>query len=170
MIQARLPGRLDARYETAGWTGWGRPPDSNSRFQSRPNYVPPFGLLTLLRKLGLVLAALLFAASGAAQGATINARSSSLADVSSAIIAARDGDIVIIPAGTASWTSTLVIAKGITLQGQTTTNPVAGTAVDKTIIQDNVPRGAAGTPLIKVQSVLGQSYRISGITFSLTRG
>ena len=58
-----------------------------------------------------------------------------------------------------------MITKGITLMGQTTTDSVAGTAVDKTIIQDNVTRGSAGTPVIKVQSVLGQTYRISGITF-----
>src|SRR5438477_1123936 len=97
--------------------------------------------------------------------ATITASSPSLRDVQAAISSARSGDTVIVPAGTASWTSTLVIAKGITLMGQTTTNPVAGTGVDETIIQDNVTRGGGGTPVIDVQSVSGQTYRISGITF-----
>jgi hypothetical protein len=166
-IQARVPAKLDARYEAAGWTRWDRPAESNSRFQSRLYSL--FG-----RKLSLGLAALLFAASAAVQATTassptppttIDARSPSLADVTTAINSANDGDTIIIPAGTASWTSTLILSKGITLQGQTTTDPVAGTAVDKTIIQDNVSRGSAGTPLIKVQSVLGKTYRVSGITF-----
>src|SRR5437773_2126900 len=144
-------------------------------FQPRPNHARPSGRENLPgRKLSSVLTALLLAASGAMQAATasgatppatINARSPSFADVSTAINTANAGDTVVIPAGTAIWTSTLNITKGITLMGQTTTDSVAGTAADKTIIQDNVTRGSAGTPVIKVQSVLGQSYRISGITF-----
>jgi hypothetical protein len=141
-------------------------------FQPRPNHARPSRRENFpRRKLSWVLAALLLAASGAtppataAPPATINARSPSFADVSTAVNSANAGDTVVIPAGTAIWTSTLMINKGITLIGQTTTDSVAGTAVDKTIIQDNVPRGSAGTPVIKVQSVLGQSYRITGITF-----
>jgi hypothetical protein len=101
------------------------------------------------------------------QATTITASSPSLRDVDAAISSARDGDSVIIPAGTASWASTLVITKGITLQGQTTTDSVTGAAADKTIIQDNVTRrpGSGGTPIIRVDSVLGKTYRISGITF-----
>ena len=67
----------------------------------------------------LALSALFFAASGAAQATMINARSPSLTDVSNAIASAADGDTVIVPAGTAVWRSTLTVAKGITLQGQT---------------------------------------------------
>src|SRR4029077_2109155 len=43
----------------------------------------------------------------------------SAADVQAAINQAKDGDTITLPAGTLSWTSTLNIAKGITLQGQT---------------------------------------------------
>jgi hypothetical protein len=98
---------------------------------------------------------------------TIKASSPSLKDVQTAISSAVNGDTVIVPAGTAAWTSTLVISKGITLIGQTTTDSVAGTAVDKTIIQDNVVRvsGSGGNPIIRVDSVLGQKYDISGLTF-----
>ena len=70
----------------------------------------------------LALSALFFAASGAAQATTINARSPSLTDVRTAIASAADGDTVIVPAGTAVWRDTLTITKGITLQGQTTTD------------------------------------------------
>jgi hypothetical protein len=104
--------------------------------------------------------------------ATITASSPSLRDVQAAISSVRNGDTVIVPAGAASWTSSLVITKGISLQGQTTTDPVAGTAVDKTIIQDNVTRsgGAGGTPFIRIESVLGASYRVSGFTFQSYSG
>jgi hypothetical protein len=102
---------------------------------------------------------------GHAQAATINAASPSLADVTTAIASAVDGDTVIVPAGTASWTTGLVITKGITLMGQTTTNPVAKTANDQTIILDDVVRGSGGTPIIWVQVAAGKSYRVSGITF-----
>src|SRR5207249_10039345 len=78
----------------------------------------------------------------------INAASPSLVDVTTAIAAAVDGDTVIVPPGTASWTSTLTLTKGITLIGQTTTNPVAKTANDQTIILDSVVRTSGSRPLI----------------------
>ena len=45
--------------------------------------------------------------------ATVNAKSVSFADVNTAVGLAKDGDIVTIPAGTATWTSTLSVTKGI---------------------------------------------------------
>jgi hypothetical protein len=102
---------------------------------------------------------------GHARAATINAASPSLVDVTTAIASAVDGDTVIVPAGTASWTTGLVITKGITLMGQTTTNPVAKTADDQTIILDDVVRGPGGTPIIWVQGASGKTYRVSGVTF-----
>ena len=103
---------------------------------------------------------------GHAQAATINAASPSLVDVTAAIVSASDGDTVIVPAGTASWTLGLVVTKGITLMGQTTTDPANKTAIDNTIIQDNVSRVVGHGPLIVFRTVLGKSYRLSGITFS----
>jgi hypothetical protein len=114
----------------------------------------------------LALAALFFAASSAAQATTINARSPSLTDVTTAIDSAADGDTVIVPAGTAVWRSALTVAKGITLQGQTTTDPTNGTAVDNTVIQDSdTRRRPGGYPFIIIDSQLGKSYRITGLTF-----
>ena len=55
--------------------------------------------------------------------------------------------------------------KGITLQGQTTTDSTNGTAVDNTIIQDSDERRRpGGYPFIIVKSELGKSYRITGLT------
>src|ERR1700720_710080 len=78
-----------------------------------------------------VTAVVLLSAFGEVEGAVINARSASLADVNSAVASASDGDTVAVPAGSASWTSTLSVTKGITLQG-------AGS--DTTVILDDVPR------------------------------
>jgi hypothetical protein len=85
-----------------------------------------------------MLVLLLFGASAQnACGAVITAMSASFRDVSSAVGLAHDGDSVLVPAGSASWTETLLIGKGITLQG-------AGE--DKTTILDDVPRPQRGQP------------------------
>jgi hypothetical protein len=151
--------------EAAGGTGRHRPADSP--FGPRPNYAVPSGPYSPAgRKLSWVLAALLFTGSSAAPAKIINAASPSLADVSRAIASAGDGDTVMVPAGTAAWTSGLTITKGISLIGQTTTDPVAKTANDQTIIKDSIVRGPGGRPIISIQSVLGKTYRVSGITFA----
>jgi hypothetical protein len=117
------------------------------------------------RACAVLLAAIFLNLNHADAGVTIKALTPSFVDVQLAISSAIDGDTVTIPAGAATWTSTLTITKGITLMGQTTTDPVAGTAVDNTIIQENVTRAAGGVPLIQVSSVAGKAYRISGLTF-----
>jgi hypothetical protein len=78
---------------------------------------------------------------------------------------AQDGDTITLPAGTFDWTQGVNITKGVTLQGQTTTDSVAGTAVDNTVILDDLPRPPS-RPMIRLSTVLGKSYRITGITFS----
>ena len=182
-IQARLPARLHARSDAAGQAACHLPSDCDSPFRLRPNDAVPSGLyghpasarratVWRGRKLSALLAAVLFAASGAAQAKSITALTSSFFDVNKAIGSAVDGDTVIIPAGTAAWTSTLSISKAITLKGQTTIHMGAdgrpdGTADDKTIIRYDVTGGVAG--LISVQSVAGKSYRISGLTFQDAR-
>ena len=114
-------------------------------------------------------------------GNTINAKRASFTDVNSAVALAKDGDIVIIPAGKASWTSTLATTKGITLQGATTVDTsgaggpnVAGSANDQTIILDDVARDSGGNaPIFDVTLTSTQSFRLSGITLragSLTTG
>ena len=91
---------------------------------------------------------MIMAAADQAEAASVEAKSASLADVESAIGSAREGDTVIVPAGIASWTSTLFITKGITLKGETsisgpTASPVAS---DKTIILDELPRRSQHQP------------------------
>jgi hypothetical protein len=108
----------------------------------------------LLRVLGVIMAL-----TGDAGAATVTAKSVSLSDVGSAIRSAREGDTVVVPAGTASWTSPLSIKKGITLQG-------AGN--DETVILDDVPRTPQnkGGAIMDIGSLTPkQSFRLTGFTF-----
>jgi len=60
-------------------------------------------------------------------GATVHHSDGTQANVQALLKAAHDGDTIMLPAGTFSWTAPLNITKGITLQGQTTISG-AGTA------------------------------------------
>lgn len=51
------------------------------------------------------------------EAGTINAASCSRTDVGTAISSSTYGDMVVIPAGSCTWSTTLTITKGITLQG-----------------------------------------------------
>ena len=62
------------------------------------------------------LAALLLLAASA-EAATVNAGNDSLASVQAAVNSASSGDTVVIPSGTATWVSTLIITKDINLIG-----------------------------------------------------
>jgi hypothetical protein len=97
-------------------------------------------------------ATLILSASGLAAATTINAKSASQSDVAAAIASAADGDTVTIPGGAASWTRTLQIKKGITIQG-------AG--VGATIIKDSVQSGQ----LIRWALAAGYPSRLTGIEF-----
>lgn len=105
--------------------------------------------------------------------ATITAASPALADVTVAVASAVDGDTVVVPPGTASWTSTLTITKGIILQGASTvtTNgspPTAYSVNDATIVEDDVARigSNGGGALISVALSPSQSFRLTGFTFN----
>src|ERR1043166_293844 len=103
-----------------------------------------------------------------ADAATINAASASLADVTSAIALANDGDTVVVPAGNASWTSVLTITKGITLMGATTVTNAGtsnATASDLTIIRDDSPLNTNQSGLIQASLDSTQSFRLTGFTF-----
>lgn len=93
------------------------------------------------------------------KAATISANSCSYADVRAAVDRAVNGDTVLIPAGTCSWTSNLTISnKYFTLQG-------AG--IDKTVIIDNLVKGnypIIPQPLVW-NTINGGLTRMTGITW-----
>jgi hypothetical protein len=115
--------------------------------------------------LRITLAGIIMAGGRQLNGAVVQAKSASLGDVESAIGSAQEGDTVMVPAGTANWSSTLLIRKGITLKGATS---VAGSlsdpvVTDETIILDELPRrspqnrtGRQGSPGRQQASPEGQ--------------
>jgi hypothetical protein len=100
----------------------------------------------------LLAATLILDLSHFAGATTINANSASQSDVAAAIASAADGDIVLIPGGSVTWTRTLRVRKGITIQG-------AGVGV--TIIKDAVQSGQ----LISWSLAAGLPSRLTGIEF-----
>src|SRR6266446_6652748 len=64
-------------------------------------------------------------------GASYSAASAKVTDIQAKIDLAHDGDTVVVPAGTAQWTTPLSITKNITLKG-------AG--IGQTVIFDDVRR------------------------------
>lgn len=97
-----------------------------------------------------------------------SAASPSQIDVAAALALCVDGDTLLIPAGTAIWTSTLVVNKAVTIQGDgiTTGNPDIGyTWAGGTTIMDGVPNAAGDHPILQVQLVSGKQTRISGLKF-----
>src|SRR6267154_1673292 len=95
--------------------------------------------------------------------ATIYNSDGSAANVQALTNIATDGDTITLPVGTFSWATTVTISKAITLQGQTTTDSVAGTANDQTIILDDVSRSTPSYGIII--HITDASARVSGLTF-----
>jgi len=111
------------------------------------------------RPLFFSIAGLLLTGLPQVQAAVINAASCSLADVTSAVSRAAQGDTVLLPVGTNSWTSTLTLS-GVTLQG-------AG--ADKTVIRDETPIVSGGSgkgiALIQINSTTSPT-RVTQIRFT----
>jgi hypothetical protein len=106
--------------------------------------------------------------------ATWQAATAKQSDVQAAILRARDGDTVVVPAtlslpgGAAIWTSRINVTVGITIKGQTTITG-AGTSnpniVNRTVILDNSPRNTNESGLLKFSLTPAQKGRLTGFTF-----
>lgn len=110
---------------------------------------------TPLRR-GLFVAAAFLAAAGPMMANIINARSVAEADVLTAVALSKDGDVVNVPAGMATWTSSFTISKNITLQG-------AGAAA--TIIVNGIAGPSSRPPLIEADLARDLPFRLTGFTF-----
>jgi hypothetical protein len=84
---------------------------------------------------------------------TRTAASCSYTDVSNALAAAVDGDTVVLPTGAATWASTLVVSKAVTM---------SGAGMSATVITAN----AAGTALVLIQPNANKAIRLTGIGFA----
>ena len=89
----------------------------------------------------------------------VHATSCSQADVQAAIDAANDGDTVLVPSGSCTWTAPVSFAnKGITIRG-------AG--IDQSIITDATSDAWGQTPFW-IEGAKGKPFRITGFTFNGT--
>jgi hypothetical protein len=100
--------------------------------------------------------------SSPGQAATITAASCSGANVLTAINAAVDGDTVVIPScpGGVSWTTTITVTKGITIQG-------AG--IGTTVLLDDVSKGTSSAcggsnPMIMFTAASPKKWRLTALT------
>jgi len=88
--------------------------------------------------------------------ATYKAASASYSDVSAAVFAADSGDTVVVPTGTATWDSPLIITKGLTLMGE---------GVGNTVITSNITNQNSGMiAYVPANPNLNESFQISGFT------
>ena len=121
-----------------------------------------FKMATVLLVAAPAISAVFAAERSEPAGRLIKAASCSQHDVQAAIDAASDGDTVLVPAGTAAWTSpdenapaVLIAKKAITVQG-------AG--MDKTIITDATGAKAHQVPF-RIIAAQGKPFRITGFAF-----
>jgi hypothetical protein len=106
----------------------------------------------------LLFSLVLLCLAAPTHAADINAASCSQADVQSAIDSAVDGDRVLVPAGSCTWTSRVLVpdTKGIIIEG-------AG--IGNTVITDNV---GTTTHTLLVDFLSGNSLaRVTGFTFTM---
>ena len=80
-----------------------------------------------------------------------------------AINAAKDGDTVQLPAGTANWSKGWSTGRGANMKAIT----FPGAGMDQTIIRDYRSRRGASVPF-ELQGVEGKPFRITGITLDGT--
>jgi hypothetical protein len=106
--------------------------------------------------------------------ATINAESCSYAHVSAAITAATTGDTVVVPAGSATWSSRLEITKGITLIGSGGSN-VGSPPTPTTLITSGYTGTGANTDATRYLITLlpsaaaiagNHAFRVSGFSLN----
>lgn len=104
--------------------------------------------------------------AGAALGADVLASSASLADVQAAVTAANDGDTVLIPNGSATWTSGINTTKQIIIRAQNYTPTPAGTEGSGATARSVTILNSSSSALFQLRS--GNEYHsgIGGIRFN----
>jgi hypothetical protein len=95
--------------------------------------------------------------------AIINAKSCSQSDVQAAIDQAQDGDSVLVPAGTCTWTTPAANKDAITIKQKRIT--LKGKGIDQTTIIDGTGT-SWGEGLLAINGVDRKPFRITGFTFN----
>ncbi|MCK4233683.1 T9SS type A sorting domain-containing protein [candidate division WOR-3 bacterium] len=94
--------------------------------------------------------------------ATINAASCSQIDVQAAIDTASDGDTVVVPAESCTWTSGAENSPSVSISGKAIT--LQGAGMNNTIITDGTDTRSRQVPL-SVSGTEGKPCRVTGFTF-----
>ena len=127
-----------------------------------------------LKRLSVILFCMLTSLF-AAEAQTINAASCNESDVAAALSGiTADGTTVGVPPGNCTWTTSLSYAQvhSFTLQGAGaisgtgSQSTISGTGTDSTIIRDNINRSGGDSPLLKISTISGKSFRMTGIAFT----
>jgi len=118
-------------------------------------------LLSTLVVCGLILLGL---TSRDAYAATVTAASCSSSDVQTALNRAATGDIVVIPAGTCRWATSIIwnAPANVILQGAGSQSVVGGG--DATVIIDDLDRTRYDTGILSINTHASGSFRMTGIT------
>ena len=107
-------------------------------------------------------------AVGPLDGRVVRARSLSQRDVQQAVNAARDGDTVLVPPGTAKWGTHRPGVPAVQLNQKSIL--LKGAGIDKTVIID-ATGNEKNEVMLQVRGTRGKSFRITGITFKgMARG
>jgi hypothetical protein len=96
-------------------------------------------------------------------GNVIYAASCSQGDVQNAIGAASDGDFVMVPAGSCTWTTPAPNTPAVSISGKGIT--LQGASVGQTVITDGTGT-SWGETLLVVDGAEGKPFRITGFTFT----
>ncbi len=114
--------------------------------------------LAMLVTATLAALVVVFSSAGVAWAATWTAASCSYTDVSNAINEASSGDTVIVPSGSATWSSSLSITKGLI---------VKGAGIGQTVITGNITNQYVGVVTYSpANPSLNEPFRLTGFTIN----
>jgi hypothetical protein len=95
------------------------------------------------------------------QATIITAASCSFSHVQAALQDVQDGDTIEIPAGTCTWSQSLVVD----IQSVPRSLTLKGAGMDQTILIDDIPENNTRGPLFEVKTTDGKAFRLTGFTF-----
>jgi hypothetical protein len=101
--------------------------------------------------------------AAAPAGNVIQATSCSQTDVQAAVDAASDGDFVLVPAGSCTWTTPLASTPAVEIAGKGIT--IQGAGIGQTVITDTTGSSWRQTPFW-IEGLEGHPFRITGFTFT----
>ena len=113
--------------------------------------------------IALVFFLLMFMSTGPGFAATTTLNSCEMAEVQQAILDADSGDTIILPEGTATWTTHTPKEPSVVIGGKSLI--LKGAGIDKTLIIDGTASAYTKEDPLEIDAREGHAIRITGITF-----